>query len=132
MTLLFQNGVAGLQIQANRDDDKEIRWLDAPVLEDCLTVNLGDCLEYWTNGLLRSTKHRVVFTPETQMMPRYSMAYFCQGGQAVLEPVPSRFITSSTDQREERVKDESTETAEPPLTAAKHLEMRLSATYSAY
>ncbi|CDH59181.1 oxidoreductase [Lichtheimia corymbifera JMRC:FSU:9682] len=129
LTLLFQNGVAGLQIQANRDDDKEIRWLDAPVLEDCLTVNLGDCLEYWTNGLLRSTKHRVVFTPETQMQPRYSMAYFCQGGQAVLEPVPSRFITKSANEEKERAKDEA---ATPPLTAAKHLEMRLNATYSAY
>lgn len=129
MTLLFQNGVAGLQIQANRDDDKEIRWLDAPVLEDCLTVNLGDCLEYWTNGLLRSTKHRVVFTPETQMQPRYSMAYFCQGGQAVLEPVPSRFITKSANEEKERAKDKA---ATPPLTAAKHLEMRLNATYSAY
>lgn len=125
--------MAGLQIQANRDDDdKEIRWLDAPVLEDCLTVNLGDCLEYWTNGLLRSTKHRVIFTPETQMIPRYSMAYFCQGGPAVLEPVPSRFIPSTNQQQKEHIKNENHEAADPPLTAAKHLEMRLNATYSSY
>ncbi|KAI9310180.1 hypothetical protein BX666DRAFT_2011004 [Dichotomocladium elegans] len=126
LTLLFQNGVGGLQIQANRDaaDEESIVWLDAPVYDDCLTVNLGDCLEYWTNNLLRSTKHRVIFTPETQMTARYSMAYFCQGGQVTLEPVPSHMIPASQLQ-DVRADHE-------PLTAAKHLQMRLDATYSQY
>ncbi|KAI9495133.1 hypothetical protein BDB00DRAFT_816058 [Zychaea mexicana] len=131
LTLLFQNGIGGLQIQANRDapDEKSIKWLDAPVVDDCLTVNLGDCLEYWTCSLLRSTKHRVIFTPATQMKPRYSMAYFCQGGQAKLEPVPSRFIPKSQMQSL-KTSDDQDETSS--LTAAQHLEMRLNATYSSY
>lgn len=117
--------MGGLQIQANRDapdDEENIRWLDAPVLDDCVTVNLGDCLEYWTNNVLRSTKHRVIFTPETQIKPRYSMAYFCQGGQATLEPVLSRHIPQL----------ETLKLTDERLTAAKHLEMRLNATYSHY
>lgn len=66
------------------------------------------------------------------MIPRYSMAYFCQGGPAVLEPVPSRFIPSTNQQQKEHIKNENHEAADPPLTAAKHLEMRLNATYSSY
>ncbi|KAI8140417.1 hypothetical protein BJV82DRAFT_622480 [Fennellomyces sp. T-0311] len=126
LTLLFQNGVGGLQVQANRhaENEESIKWLDAPVVDDCLTVNLGDCLEYWTSNLLRSTKHRVIFTPATQMKPRYSMAYFCQGGQAKLEPIPSHHIPKSQLQ--------TLTTADAPKTAAQHLEMRLNATYSSY
>lgn len=116
-----------MQIQANRDakDEESIKWLDAPVLEDCIVVNLGDCLEYWTNNLLKSTKHRVIFTPETQLTPRYSMAYFCQGSQALLEPVPSKYIRAS-------VPKDVVDAQNKPLTAADHLQMRLKATYSHY
>ncbi|KAG0171994.1 hypothetical protein DFQ30_011370 [Apophysomyces sp. BC1015] len=110
VTLLFQNGVGGLEIQKSRGAESE--WLEAPVMDGCVVVNLGDCLEYWTNGLLRSTKHRVIFKPETREQERYSMAFFCQGGDIPLEPIPSPFISNERS-------------GEEIITAAKHLEIRL-------
>lgn len=43
-----------------------------------LIVNVRGILEYWTNGLFKSTMHRVVFRPEHQEMDRYSIACFNQ------------------------------------------------------
>ncbi|KAI7869661.1 hypothetical protein BDF14DRAFT_1779155 [Spinellus fusiger] len=111
ITLLFQNKVGGLEVE--KEDGS---WLDAPALDGCITVNLGDCLEYWTGGLLRSTKHRVVFRPETQTKPRYSMAYFCQGGQTVLEPVPSEYVPNKASDSK-------------CITAADHLQYKINNTY---
>ncbi|KAI9022876.1 hypothetical protein CLU79DRAFT_751122 [Phycomyces nitens] len=119
LTLLFQNEVGGLEVEKGPGGE----WLSAPVMPDCVTVNLGDCLEYWTKGLLRSTKHRVVFKPETQTKPRYSMAYFCQGGPALLEPVPSKWIPVDADTKTELPKDKQI------LTASDHLIHKLTTTY---
>ena len=35
-------------------------WVHAPPIEDTLVVNVGDLLSRWTNGIFRSTPHRVV------------------------------------------------------------------------
>ena len=34
-------------------------WVDVPALPNTILVNLGDMLERWTNGLYKSTMHRV-------------------------------------------------------------------------
>jgi len=48
------------------------RWIDVPVDPAVLVVNIGDMLEAWSNGLLRSTPHRVLnLSPE-----RFSLPYF--------------------------------------------------------
>jgi isopenicillin N synthase-like dioxygenase len=80
-----------------------------------MLVNIGDLLQEWTGGLLKSTRHRVVFSPSqpppeqsgsaaagngekdagtgTGAGDRYSLAYFCHPcDDAVLEPVPSRLV----------------------------------------
>ena len=43
-----------------------------------MIVNIGDCIQRWTNNRLRSTSHRVVFPSEenTWVQDRYSIAYF--------------------------------------------------------
>ncbi|KAI7208830.1 Clavaminate synthase-like protein [Hortaea werneckii] len=82
-----------------------------------ILVNIGDLLEDWTAGLLKSTVHRVIFPQQHQGRTessevgkpgddddtgkgggdsggdRYSLAYFCHPlDEAELEPVPSRRV----------------------------------------
>lgn len=92
LTLLHTRN-AGLQVMTAKD-----RWIDVPVDHRVYVVNIGDMLEAWTNGQLRSTPHRVLnLSPE-----RFSMPYFAaanhdtlirpfpelvgQGGKAKYEP----------------------------------------------
>lgn len=66
LTLLHTRN-EGLQVMTQDD-----RWIDVPVDPSVLVVNIGDMLEAWSNGLLRSTPHRVLnHSPE-----RFSLPYF--------------------------------------------------------
>ncbi len=66
LTLLHTRN-EGLQVM-NKDDS----WIDVPVDPSVFVVNIGDMLEAWSNGLLRSTPHRVLnLSPE-----RFSIPYF--------------------------------------------------------
>lgn len=48
-------------------------------------VNLGDCMVKFTNGALKSAKHRVVAAPGEQgMVDRYSVVYFTRPADDVL------------------------------------------------
>lgn len=47
-------------------------WLDVPIIEGALTVNIGDMLEVWSNGVFKSNLHRVI----NQSEERYSFPYF--------------------------------------------------------
>ena len=56
-TILHQSQ-PGLQVMDANDE-----WIDCVPPEDAFTVNIGDMMEVWTNGLFKSTVHRVVNTP---------------------------------------------------------------------
>lgn len=141
ITLLFRlKGQAGLELQK-----KDGSWAPVPVCppgsendpSPPILINIGDLLSYWTNGLFRSTVHRVVFPSEdggskvegeTSAGPRYSIAFFCHPRGAVpLEPVPS-------DRVRNYVPDASAPNENPyaerkVMTASEHLFMRLKASY---
>ncbi|KAI8141956.1 hypothetical protein BJV82DRAFT_658011 [Fennellomyces sp. T-0311] len=88
ITLLFQKDIDGLEVQASRTE-----WISAPLIKDSVLVNVGGVMEYWTNGLFKSTLHRVVFKPEHQGNDRYSIAYFVQPEKDVsLAPIPGSVI----------------------------------------
>ena len=55
LTILTQDGIGGLQVQTKNGD-----WIDVPKVEGSFVVNVGDMLHRLTNGLLRSTPHRVI------------------------------------------------------------------------
>lgn len=55
LTVLCQDGVGGLQVQAPGG-----QWVTAPPIPGTLVVNVGDLLARWTNGYYRSTPHRVI------------------------------------------------------------------------
>ena len=68
VTLLLTDSNPGLQIYT-----KDGEWIDVPPRPTLFVVNLGDMLERWTNGLFRSTKHRVLTSSENE---RYSIPFF--------------------------------------------------------
>ncbi|KAI8640373.1 hypothetical protein BD408DRAFT_390790 [Parasitella parasitica] len=113
ITLLFQKDVPGLEVQASRTE-----WISAPLMPGAIIVNVGDQMEMWTNGLFKSTKHRVTFLPEHNHLDRYSMPYFVHPKDDVpLVPAPSKFI------------DQNNSNPDHILTAGQHLRSRLDSTY---
>ncbi|KAK4462005.1 hypothetical protein QBC42DRAFT_268748 [Cladorrhinum samala] len=148
MTLLFRlEGQGGLEILT-----KENMWEPVPVAppgtegdeSPPILLNIGDLLSYWTNGLLRSTVHRVVFSGgggggggESEERreegdldgARYSIAYFCHPvGSTALTPVPSERVKAHVPDGENREKG-NPYAERKVLTADEHLQMRLRASY---
>mmetsp|Transcript_15232 Transcript_15232/g.23703 ORF Transcript_15232/g.23703 Transcript_15232/m.23703 type:complete len:326 (-) Transcript_15232:63-1040(-) len=68
VTLLLTDENPGLQILT-----KQGEWIDVPPKPGAFVVNLGDMLERWTNGLFRSTVHRVLTSGQND---RYSIPFF--------------------------------------------------------
>jgi len=68
LTLLAQDNVAGLQVQTTNGD-----WIDIEPDRKALIVNVGDMLHRWSNGILKSTPHRVINRSGAE---RYSCAFF--------------------------------------------------------
>ncbi|KAI8369626.1 uncharacterized protein BYT42DRAFT_585134 [Radiomyces spectabilis] len=114
VTLLFQKDVPGLEVQASRTE-----WISAPIIDKAIVVNVGDQMEFWTNGLFKSTLHRVTFLPEHNQLDRYSIAYFLHAEDDVpLAAIPSPLITPK-------------DSKEHVPTAAEHLRERLDKSYMA-
>ena len=72
ITLLMGASADGLQVL--RRDGK---WIPITALPDQIVVNVGDMLQRLTNGVLKSTIHRVVNPPREKMnSSRYSIPFF--------------------------------------------------------
>lgn len=110
MTLLFQQGVSGLQVLGNDGE-----WLDVPPQEGAVVVNSGDMLERWTNGRYRSTLHRV--KPQTSGRERFSIAMFLDPDSDTLVEVLPSCITAQSPARF------------GPITAGAHLQAKLEASH---
>jgi isopenicillin N synthase-like dioxygenase len=135
VTLLFQReGQRGLEVL-----DPEGRWKGVEVrprgdgeLEDGpppIVVNVGDLLSYWTNGLLKSTVHRVVM-PQGAGEARYSIVYFCHPkDDEGLVAVPSRLVEEKGGIKEGEQVGYGGGSEGKALTAKEHLMRRLEATY---
>jgi isopenicillin N synthase-like dioxygenase len=82
VTLLFQRG-PGLEVLSPAGE-----WVQAPCVEDCILVNLGDALSFWSGTQLKATLHRVTFDGLPHDRERQSMAYFGSANpDTVLEPI---------------------------------------------
>jgi isopenicillin N synthase-like dioxygenase len=80
MTLLAQDGVAGLQARA-----ADGRWLDVPPAANAVVVNFGALLARWTGGRIRATEHRVLGCDRE----RYSIPFFYEPCvDATIAPLP--------------------------------------------
>ena len=93
LTLLFQESVGGLEVRPPRYTSPSLSldnetWTPAPVHNDMILINIGDMLEFWTAGRLKSTWHRVVPTAAEGGLDRYTFAYFVHPNRdAVLVPI---------------------------------------------
>ncbi|KAI9816834.1 MAG: hypothetical protein M1827_001479 [Pycnora praestabilis] len=129
ITLLFQQpNQPGLEILTPSNT-----WSSVPVTPSGtesdpsppILVNIGDLLSYWTNGLLKSTVHRVIFPSEARVggEDRYSIAYFCHPADDTnLVVVPSEMVRSKAEEHEGTANGKV-------ISAAEHLKDRLAATY---
>lgn len=107
ITLLWRfDDVGGLQIE----DRETGEWIDAPIVENSIVLNVADMLARWSNDILKSTNHRVVNTDLTKS--RYSMPYFVDPGRDVM-------IKNFTDEPDKH----------PPISAYEYLKWRLSKSY---
>ena len=116
ITLLFQDGAGGLQVMNTSDE-----YVDAEPVEDSVIVNIGDCLQFQTKGILKSTKHRVLIPDDVdkQKIVRRSLAFFVQHDDDVVVNRPLRY--GEEDQKMENVED--------PVTSLQWLQRRYAVTY---
>jgi isopenicillin N synthase-like dioxygenase len=66
--LMIEPGKGGLQVETDHG------WLDAPAADDAFVVNIGELMEFATDGYLRATRHRVVSPPVGET--RLSIPFF--------------------------------------------------------
>ncbi|KAL1206587.1 Codeine O-demethylase [Cardamine amara subsp. amara] len=77
--LLPDKNVGGLQFL------KDGKWYKAPLLSHTILINIGDMIEIMSNGIYKSSVHRVVANKEKE---RISVATFCNAdADKEIEPV---------------------------------------------
>ncbi|KAI4376149.1 hypothetical protein MLD38_013940 [Melastoma candidum] len=68
ISIVCQDESGGLQMRSN-----EGNWLNVEPRKGYLVVNIGDLMQAWSNGRLRSAEHRVVLR---RPVNRHSLAFF--------------------------------------------------------
>ena len=90
------------------------KWLDVPCRQDALVLNTGQLMALWSNGLIKSTPHRVL---NNSNRARYSIPFFYNCSLDTQVKPLSKFIT-----RENPVKYE-------PVVYGEHLEKNVLTNY---
>ena len=151
ITLLFQRDQPGLEILTPQGT-----WASVPVFPPNyhsstfppVVVNIADMLSYWTNGVLKSTIHRVVVVPESGEpdddddaeqqksaglgRDRYSIAIFIQPTRDTeIVPMPSSIVADRAVEFAGETVGHGGGSGHRTLTAGEYLDQRLQATYGA-
>lgn len=109
ITLLMGASAEGLQVL-----NKNNEWIGITAIPGSLVVNVGDMLQRLTNGVMKSTTHRVINPPREKWgTSRYSIPFF-------LHPVGKMPLNALSN----CISDERTKAFED-ITAGDYLEQRL-------
>eukprot|EP00536_Pseudo-nitzschia_multiseries_P004277 jgi/Psemu1/285001/fgenesh1_pg.70_\ len=111
ITLLLTDKNPGLQIYYQDE------WIDVPPRPNSFVVNIGDMLEVWTNGMYKSTLHRVL-TKASCSKERYSIPFFFN---PTFETVVECLSTCT---------DKFNPPKYPPTTAGEHLVSKYKGTHA--
>nr|XP_039252361.1 2-oxoglutarate-dependent dioxygenase htyE-like isoform X2 [Styela clava] len=109
-TILFQDFVGGLQVM--RQDGT---FIEATPIPGTALVNIGDCLQFWTKGKLKSTIHRIPMPEVDGPMnkKRSSLVYFVMPDhEAELSEIECEGVVLSPD------------TNDTPTIALEHLQKK--------
>jgi isopenicillin N synthase-like dioxygenase len=81
LTVLAQDEVGGLQVRR-----KDGEWIGVKPVPNSYVINVGDCMQVWSNDKYESVEHRVVVNDKKE---RFSIPLFFNPSQHVmLGPVP--------------------------------------------
>ena len=111
MTLLFQDGVGGLQVESRPG-----HWLDIDSAVDAVVLNTGDLMARWSNDRFPSTRHRVC---RRSSMARLAVAFFCDPDSQTLVDVQPGFMAEGDSVRYAKT------------TAGEHIQAKLLASHHA-
>ncbi|RMY72258.1 hypothetical protein D0863_04636 [Hortaea werneckii] len=107
-TILLCSSASGLEILSPDD-----QWVPAPAVPGSFIINIADFLTRWTNGVYKSTVHRVVNRTKEE---RYSIPFFFSVNyDQVVETLPSCVTPENPS-------------AYPPVRAGEYILERLRAT----
>ena len=82
ITLLIGANERGLEVKS-----KDSSWIKIQAEDDDIVCNIGDMLQLVTDGLLKSTPHRVIKYKDQSSSSRYSIPFF-------LHPSPNVMLKS--------------------------------------
>ncbi|ESQ47997.1 hypothetical protein EUTSA_v10021028mg [Eutrema salsugineum] len=81
LTVLAQDSVGGLQVSRRSDG----QWISVKPIPDALIINIGNCMQVWTNDKYWSAEHRVVVNTSKE---RFSIPFFFfPSHEANIEPL---------------------------------------------
>lgn len=91
LTILLQDSTPSLEVLSNTG-----QWLKATPIPETFVVNIGDSMSMLTNGLFKSTMHRVI---NNSGRSRYSVPFFL-GGKRYMPRLTSQYpLTRSSKPR---------------------------------
>lgn len=126
ITLLWTDATPGLEILQRRHDADV--WIPIPPRPDCFVCNLGDMLERWTNGLYKSTQHRVILPPSIH--ERYSMPFFFEPNfSTVVECLPTCCLDEDSSNKDETTRQKC---KYPPVVSGEYLVAKYQATHAEF
>ncbi|XP_038688610.1 protein SRG1-like [Tripterygium wilfordii] len=97
LTILMQeNDITGLQIKHNGE------WVAVRPIPDALVVNVGDVIEFWSNGEYKSIEHRAV-TNKSKARISYA-TFFFPHDDVEIEPLDHMESSTSPHKMYKRVK----------------------------